>query len=68
MSSSKSPAPAAPAPAAPEQVPPPVLPARLAERVAALDTVGDLPLAEHAEAYQRLHTELQAELAEIDGG
>jgi hypothetical protein len=41
--------------------------ARIAERVAALDAVGDLPLAEHAEAYQRLHTELQAALAEIDG-
>lgn len=45
----------------------PVTPARIAERLVALDTVGDLPLAEHAEAYQRLHLELQAALAEIDG-
>jgi len=51
--------PAAPTPAA--------IPARIAGWVAALDTAGDLPLAEHIEVYQRLHTQLQAALAEIDG-
>jgi hypothetical protein len=59
VSSSETPPPAASEPAA--------TPARIAEQVAALDTVGDLPLAEHAEMYQRLHTELQGALAEIDG-
>ena len=59
MSSSETPPPAASEPGA--------TPARIAEQVAALDTVGDLPLAEHAEMYQRLHTELQGALAEIDG-
>ena len=59
MSSSETPPPAASEPAATT--------ARIAEQVAALDTVGDLPLAEHAEMYQRLHTELQGALAEIDG-
>jgi len=50
---------ASPAPAA--------TPARIAEWVAALDTAGDLTLAEHIEVYQRLHTQLLAALAEIDG-
>jgi hypothetical protein len=42
-------------------------PATIAEQVGVLDNVSDLPLAEHAEVYQRLHTQLQAALAEIDG-
>jgi hypothetical protein len=41
-----------------------------AERVAALaaivDEVTALPLAEHAEVYQRVHVELQAALAHLD--
>jgi hypothetical protein len=40
---------------------------RIAARVAALDAVDELPLAEHVELYQRLHAELQSALAEIDG-
>ena len=32
-----------------------------------LDAVAELPLAEHAEAFQRVHAGLQAALAEIDG-
>ena len=62
MSSSRVPvaaSPAAPTPAA--------IPARIAGWVAALDTAGDLTLAEHIEVYQRLHTQLLAALAEIDG-
>lgn len=35
--------------------------------VTALDSVASLPLTEHAEAYQRVHAELQSALAEIDG-
>ena len=42
-------------------------PERIAERVAAIDTLGDLPLREHVELYQRLHVQLQSALAEIDG-
>jgi hypothetical protein len=42
-------------------------PERIAERVSVLDGVGELPLPEHVELYQRLHAELQAALAEIDG-
>ncbi|MDQ2748065.1 MAG: hypothetical protein M3Y44_00790 [Actinomycetota bacterium] len=40
---------------------------RIAERVAVLDSVSDLPLVDHVELYQRLHAELQSALAEIDG-
>jgi len=46
---------------------PAATPARIAEHLASLDALGSLPLAEHAEVYQRLHTQLQAALAEIDG-
>jgi hypothetical protein len=46
---------------------PELSPERIAERVAVLDAVGELPLAEHVEVYQRLHAELQSALAEIDG-
>ena len=49
-------------------VPPSELsPERIAERVAVLDAVDQLPLPEHVELYQRLHAELQSALAEIDG-
>jgi hypothetical protein len=41
--------------------------ARIAQQVAALDKVADLPLSQHAEMYQRLHAELQDALADIDG-
>ncbi|MDP9092540.1 MAG: hypothetical protein M3N95_06235 [Actinomycetota bacterium] len=40
---------------------------RVAASVAALDALADRPLSEQADLYQRVHTELQAELAEIDG-
>jgi hypothetical protein len=40
---------------------------RIAQQVATLDVLGELPLAEHADAYQRVHAELQRALAEIDG-
>lgn len=62
-----------PAPAEPAEVPDrvappsPATPARIAEQVASLDTVDELPLAEHVEVYRALHLELQAALAEIDG-
>ncbi|MEP7179475.1 MAG: hypothetical protein ABI775_10325 [Pseudonocardiales bacterium] len=46
---------------------PELSPERIAERVAVLDAVAELPLAEHVELYQRLHAELQSALAEIDG-
>jgi hypothetical protein len=61
-----------------DQVPPPQAPAeqpsgdpaldRVAASVAALDALADLPLSEQADVYQRVHTQLQGELAEIDGG
>ncbi len=35
--------------------------------MAALVSLDERPLAEHADDYQRLHAELQAVLAEIDG-
>jgi hypothetical protein len=41
---------------------------RVAASVAALDALGDLSLSEQADVYQRVHTGLQGELAEIDGG
>jgi hypothetical protein len=41
---------------------------RVAASVAALDALADLPLSEQADLYQRVHTQLQGELAEIDGG
>lgn len=40
---------------------------RIAEEVASLATLSELPLSEHADAYQRVHAELQRALAEIDG-
>jgi DNA-binding GntR family transcriptional regulator len=46
---------------------PQLSPERITERVAVLDAVAELPLAEHVELYQRLHAELQSALAEIDG-
>lgn len=46
---------------------PELTPERIAERVAVLDAVAELPLADHVELYQRLHAELQSALAEIDG-
>jgi hypothetical protein len=42
-------------------------PDRVAERMAVLDAVGELSLADHVGLYQRLHEELQSALAEIDG-
>ena len=36
-------------------------------QLSGLDTIAELPLPEHAEAYQRVHAGLQAALAEIDG-
>jgi hypothetical protein len=57
--SAEAPTPADPAPG--------LSPERIAERVAALDAVDELPLAEHVELYQRMHAELQSALAEIDG-
>lgn len=39
---------------------------RIAAQVAALDTIGALPLTEQVELYQRLHGELQSALAEIE--
>lgn len=42
----------------------PVVPPRFTARLADLD---ELPVAEHADVYQSVHTELQAALAEIDG-
>lgn len=40
---------------------------RIAAEVASVATLSELPLAEHADAYQRVHVELQRALAEIDG-
>jgi hypothetical protein len=51
---------------APEQQSEPVT-TRIAEQLAELDQLAGLPLAEHAELYQHLHTELQDALADIDG-
>ncbi len=41
--------------------------AHIADQLVALNTVGQLPLAEHAQLYQHLHAELQDALADIDG-
>ena len=41
-------------------------PQTLDQRLADLDALAERPLAEHAEVYQGLHRELQAELARID--
>lgn len=41
---------------------------RIRSSVRALDEVSDIPLAEHPDVYAALHTQLQSELAEIDGG
>lgn len=38
----------------------------VAAAVASLDTVRELPLAQHPDVYQRIHTELQGALADID--
>lgn len=40
---------------------------RIAREVASLDDLREVPLAGHADAYQRVHGELQRALAEIDG-
>jgi hypothetical protein len=49
----------------------PESPSRQADRVAAVETalqqLSGQPLEEHAAGYERLHAELQAALAEIDG-
>lgn len=42
--------------------------ARIRQSVHALDGLSDRPLAEHADVYAAVHTQLQNELAEIDGG
>ncbi len=39
---------------------------RIAQQIASLDALRELPLADHADAYQQVHTELQRALAEID--
>ncbi|MEO6886211.1 MAG: hypothetical protein ABI232_08005 [Jatrophihabitantaceae bacterium] len=39
---------------------------QIAAHLAELDTVAQKPLTEHADAYQRVHVELQRALAEID--
>jgi hypothetical protein len=44
----------------------PQLPERLVARLADLDALGEAPLEEHPDAYQRLHAELQEALAEIE--
>ncbi|PZS15837.1 MAG: hypothetical protein DLM57_11835 [Pseudonocardiales bacterium] len=75
MSSSEGPSPAAHAPAEPgldapadpDVHAPATASAHIAAGLAALDAVADLPLADHVDVYQRLHTELQAALAEIEG-
>jgi hypothetical protein len=41
---------------------------RIRASVHALDGIADRPLAEHADLYERVHAQLQGELAEIDGG
>jgi hypothetical protein len=41
--------------------------AHIAKQLQALQTLADLPLAEHAQVYQHLHAELQDALADIDG-
>lgn len=38
---------------------------RITAAAAAIEAMADLPLAEHAEQYQQLHTTLQAELGAI---
>lgn len=43
------------------------LDARLDEHLARLPHLRELPLAEHAEFYERVHTELQGALADIQG-
>ena len=40
---------------------------RIATALAGLDTLDTRPLGEHVPVYDRLHDELQAVLAEIDG-
>ena len=53
-------------PAAPEPKPPAEL-TTLAESVAALDRLAELPLPEHVSRYDALHGELSEALAAIDG-
>ena len=50
----------------PEQAAPDEL-AQIDAQLGGLDAIAELPLAEQAEAYQRVHAGLQAALAEIDG-
>jgi len=40
---------------------------RVREQVATLDGIADMPLAEHAQRYDEVHSALQAALVEIDG-
>jgi hypothetical protein len=40
---------------------------RFAAQRAALDTLADRPLSEHADTFGQVHAQLQAALAEIDG-
>jgi hypothetical protein len=40
---------------------------RISAHLGALSSLDSRPLAEHADVYQRVHTELQSALAEIDG-
>lgn len=40
---------------------------RITSHLGALDTLDSRPLAEHADVFHRVHAELQAALAEIDG-
>lgn len=42
--------------------------ARIRQSVRAIEDISDRPLAEHADVYAAVHTQLQGELAEIDGG
>lgn len=42
--------------------------ARIRHSVRAIEDIADRPLAEHADVYAAVHTQLQGELAEIDGG
>ena len=65
MSSSEAAMPDPPQSAQPESAL--ATPAGIAERVAVLDSLVELPLADHIEIFHRLHTELQATLAEIAG-
>ena len=50
----------------PEQAVPDGL-AQIDAHLSGLETIAELPLAEQAEEYQRVHAGLQAALAEIDG-